>query len=433
MSKLIEPYYSRDQQRGCMPVFSVIIPAYNNSRYLPECVHSITGQSFDDLEIIIVDDASTDDTYAVMQQLAGEDRRIAILRHDTNSGTLAARKTGIAAARGDFILLIDQDDDLAPGTLGKLHDFAQRNPADIYHYGVHVEASNAAARQAAQGMEGFLTPQPRTIEGQDILRIQFDADPGTHFDWHVHHKMYRTELAKKAWGMAYAGRLLLSDDLYLCFILDSLSHTYRAIPDSPWYIYHLGRGDTFGSALSVEALDRLAMWESKAYELIREFVADNRLKIHRTDWDERVFDARNRLVEHTMNEWKDNLPNEYKVEGLEALLAHWSPDAVCAEIYRYVRDYAYAYFVSDNRESGQSLSDKTNALRYLGYARDIEQRYGEIFAIARNPHYQELRSIAFRHLQDGGLIAPVELAPAMASAGHRGLIRRLRSLFGHKQ
>ena len=422
-----------------MPVFSVVIPAYNNSRYLPECVHSITGQSFGDLEVIIVDDASTDDTYEVMQRLAEEDDRIVTMRHIANSGTLAARRTGMATARGEFVLLIDQDDDLAPGTLQNLYDFARRNPADIYHYGVHVEASNDAAQRAAAGMEGFLTPQPRTIEGNDILRVQFDADPAKHFDWHVHHKMYRAELAKKAWGMAYNGRLLLSDDLYLCFILDSLAHTYRGVPDSPWYIYHLGRGDTFGSTLSIEALDRLALWESKAYELILEFVTANRMSIFRDDWDERVFDARNRLVEHTMNEWKDNLPDEHKREGLEALLSHWSPDAVCGEIYRYVRDYAYAYFVSTDRESTRSIVDRENALRYLEYARDIEQRYAETFATVDNPHYTKLREIAFRHLRDGGLVNG-DLIEDSVGTGHdkphsgnrnRGLLHRFRALFGH--
>lgn len=410
-----------------MPVFSVVIPAYNNSRYLPECVHSITGQSFGDLEVIIVDDASTDDTYAVMQRLAEEDSRVKALRHEVNSGTLAARRTGVETSHGDYVLLVDQDDELAPGTLERLHDYAT-NPdhsADIYHYGVHVAAATESAREAAQGMTGFLTPKPRTLHDGEILATQFAQNDG--FDWHVHHKMFRGDLARRAYGMAADTRLLLSDDLYMCFILDSLAHTYEAIPDSPWYVYHLGRGETLGSQLTVKTFSTLAERDAKALRLIRDFVDQHRENIPRDDWDNRVADVRDRLIEHTMNEWQDNLPESDKAEGLEAALRCWSPDAVCGELYRYVRDYAYAFLVAEDRDSETAQLNKTNALRYLELAQGVERRYDVSLLAAgtdgeRNEHYLGLRSIARQHLVDSGLIAkPNDLSKNNQS----GLLRKL--------
>jgi glycosyltransferase involved in cell wall biosynthesis len=244
-----------------MPVLSIVIPAYNNTRYLPECIRSITAQEVTDLEIIVVDDASTDATYATVQELAQADSRIMALRHTSNQGTLAARTTGVAASTGDYVMLVDQDDELAPGALQQLLATAQAHPADIYHFGVRVEAANPEARQAAGGMTGFLTPTPRELEGADILRTQFAEIGG--FDWHVHHKMFQGDTIRRAYAAAERTRLLLSDDLYMSFIVDSMAARYYAIPSSPWYIYHLGRGDTFGSALTIEGLDAIAARDAK--------------------------------------------------------------------------------------------------------------------------------------------------------------------------
>lgn len=152
-----------------MPQLSIVIPAFNNSRYLPDCVHSVTHQHFRDVEVIIVDDCSTDDTYEVTSQLEHEDSRVRLIQHDKNSGTLASRKTGVLASQGQFVMLMDQDDELADGALQKLIDFGNANPADIYHFGVQVVAANKSAQDAAAGMTSFLTPCARTLHDADIF------------------------------------------------------------------------------------------------------------------------------------------------------------------------------------------------------------------------------------------------------------------------
>lgn len=408
-----------------MPVFSIIIPAYNNSRYLPECVRSITSQDFRDIEIIIVDDASTDDTYATIMDLARDDNRIVPLRHTTNSGTLMARKTGVAAARGSYILFIDQDDELADGTLTALHHVVTEHRADIVHYGVQVIASNPAAQQAAAGMTSFLTPPPRTLHNADILQTQFAQDGN--FDWHIHHKLFAADIVKQAYALTPDERLLVADDFYLCFLIDALAQTYIAVPDSPWYRYHLGRGDTFGQSLTVEKLERFAQWDADVLRLIRRFVSDQCSVLERDDWDDRLADARDRLIEHTMNEWKDNLDADDKTAGLSAILKHWSADTVCGELYRYVRDYGYAYLVSADKHSLQSVADARQAKQYLDTAQTIEHLHPDA-DYEGNHHYVQLRNIAYRHLYDGGL-----LVPTVAEEQHHSFFRRIiHTLFPSK-
>ncbi len=88
---------------------SVIIPTHNRARLLPRAIRSVLAQSHRDLEVIVVDDASTDDTRRVVARL--DDPRVRYISHDTNRGGAAARNTGIAAARGAYIGFQDSDDE----------------------------------------------------------------------------------------------------------------------------------------------------------------------------------------------------------------------------------------------------------------------------------------------------------------------------------
>lgn len=391
-----------------MSQLSIIIPAYNNSRYLPECIRSLAMQDYRNIEIIVVDDASTDDTSSVVEKLAEHDSRIRLIQHKKNAGTLVSRKNGILASHGKYVMLMDQDDTLAPYTLTSLMQFAQQHSADIYHFGVKIHAANAQAQQAAEGMTSFLTPAPRTLQGEEILQYQFASSRG--FDWHVHHKMYSGNFARAAYALAPDTRLVLSDDLYMSFILCSTASTYIAVPDSPWYIYHLGRGDTLGQELTPRMSETIAQRDSQALSLLLDFVSQERFKIRRSDWEARLSDVRNRLIEHTMNEWKDNLPNKAKKKTLQNILEYWEPDTVCGELYRYVRDYAYAYLMAKSHATEKALHDKSNAETYLDMARRIEKN-NELPNSSKNNHYLELRKIAYTHLYDSGLLARPQSQP----------------------
>ena len=99
------------------PTVSVIIPTYNRERLIARSVKSVLNQTYRDFEIIIVDDASTDNTEEVISSF--NDERIRYLRHDKNRGEAAARNTGIKLARGEYIASQDSDDEWLPEKLGK--------------------------------------------------------------------------------------------------------------------------------------------------------------------------------------------------------------------------------------------------------------------------------------------------------------------------
>jgi succinoglycan biosynthesis protein ExoO len=102
------------------PSVSVITANYNGARHLPQAVRSVLDQSLGDLELIVVDDASTDDSIAVVEAAAARDPRVRLLRQPRNGGPGAARNAGLAAARGRWIAIFDGDDLMAPDRLERL-------------------------------------------------------------------------------------------------------------------------------------------------------------------------------------------------------------------------------------------------------------------------------------------------------------------------
>ena len=106
------------------PAISVIVPAYNVGDYIEECLDSVLSQTWASLEIIVIDDGSTDHTADVVQKLAEKDHRIRLLQQ-VNAGVSIARNRGLCDANGTFISFVDGDDIVHPDFLSRLHDAIQ--------------------------------------------------------------------------------------------------------------------------------------------------------------------------------------------------------------------------------------------------------------------------------------------------------------------
>lgn len=109
---------------------SVIVPVYNVEKYIEECISSIMRQTFDNLEIILVDDGSTDNSGKICDELAKKDLRINVI-HQSNQGLSAARNTGLKHAMGDYISFIDSDDYIHIDMLNKLYEAIINSDSDL--------------------------------------------------------------------------------------------------------------------------------------------------------------------------------------------------------------------------------------------------------------------------------------------------------------
>lgn len=150
------------------PTVSVIIPTYNRAHLIDRAIQSVSNQTYHDFEIIVVDDASTDNTEEIVKSF--NDEKIIYLRHETNRGAQAARNTGIKAARGDWIAFLDSDDEWLPEKLElQSKVLLNQNKPCIVHGDalVFIEKDNITRECNLPKLQGFVYKE--VLKGQTAL------------------------------------------------------------------------------------------------------------------------------------------------------------------------------------------------------------------------------------------------------------------------
>ena len=123
------------------PLVSVIVPVYNTEKYLRRCIDSIINQACNNLQIILVDDGSTDNSGAICDEYARKDARIIVI-HQQNGGSVIARNAGIKGAKGEWIAFVDSDDWIASQMLSVLMDKASQADYDMIWFDIISKYSN---------------------------------------------------------------------------------------------------------------------------------------------------------------------------------------------------------------------------------------------------------------------------------------------------
>lgn len=111
-------------------LISIVVPVYNAENYLEKCINSIIGQTYRNLEIILIDDGSNDNSLSICEKFALQDNRIKVF-HQNNGGVASARNKGLSEASGEFIAWVDSDDSTEPEYIEKLYNAVKEYNADI--------------------------------------------------------------------------------------------------------------------------------------------------------------------------------------------------------------------------------------------------------------------------------------------------------------
>lgn len=168
------------------PKVSVIIPCYNSENYLKKAVDSVLNQSIAELQIILVDDGSTDKTPVLLQQYKLQDNRVEVVTHPKNKGLGPARNSGISIASGEYIFFLDSDDYIHPNSFEVLYDQAKTEQLDILQT-QHIVHQN--------GHKTLMPPElpvfPNAISGIAYFNAGFFIEPKACA------KLWRTEFIKK--------------------------------------------------------------------------------------------------------------------------------------------------------------------------------------------------------------------------------------------
>lgn len=153
---------------------SVIVPAYNNAPWLPRCLDSILAQTHQNLEVIVVNDGSTDETEAVLAEYAARVAKVKVI-HKPNGGVTSARLRGVAEATGDWIGFVDADDEIEPQMFARLFENANTYGTDISHCGYQRVFPNGKIEYHYNS--GSLKQQNKLTGLRDLLDGEF-VEPG---------------------------------------------------------------------------------------------------------------------------------------------------------------------------------------------------------------------------------------------------------------
>ena len=213
------------------PLISVIVPVYNVGDYLERCLSTLLAQTYPKLEIILVDDASTDHSGALCNACASRDSRVQVVRFPQNRGPSAARNEGISRAQGEYISFVDADDRVEPDLLEKLYE-------SLTQAGAEVSACGADGIALERGPAAVYT---RSEAIQCLAKgVPFNLVP-----WG---KLYRADLVKKT---------LFSEDIFysedLLFVYSVLKQS-RRVSYRPDILYHYTQRE--GSQMQSGASER---------------------------------------------------------------------------------------------------------------------------------------------------------------------------------
>lgn len=234
------------------PLVSVLVAAYNVENTFEACIRSVVSQTYGNLEVIVVDDGSTDGTPALCDAVAISDPRVSVF-HQPNGGLSAARNTGLEHASGDYVVFVDSDDEMMPRMVERLYDIIRETGSDIAFCDWFVNKVKGEC------------PDPRvTVMGPEEFMPQVLTDRITSHAWN---KLFKRSIWN---GIEFPlGRVV--EDMVVMHLVFAKA-TKVAQTNEKLYLYYAGNPDNLTNTNKLKlasSIDRAFAFESR-YAIARE-------------------------------------------------------------------------------------------------------------------------------------------------------------------
>lgn len=241
-------------------LISIIVPIYNASEYLDQCIKSILNQTYTELEVVLIDDGSTDSSAGICAKYQKTDKRIQLISQE-NRGSVAARRTGIDAAKGEYIGFVDADDYIEPDMFEKLYCKIKEHDADFIHSGMISEGKKIYGYS-----ESFVDFS--VLDRASYIRDNIFEKPTMFFA--LWSKLFRADLIKDAFADLPDAQNFGEDLLCLCNYLAKCKTFYMY--KEAFYHYRMCE-----SSLSHQNWLDACIEESKLHSYVLRFLAKNNL------------------------------------------------------------------------------------------------------------------------------------------------------------
>ena len=311
-----------------MAKISVIIPVYNTEEYLQQCLDSVLEQTLSDIEVICVDDCSTDRSYEIMQSYHNRDERVKIFHFDEPKSALQARKLGVMEATGEYILFLDADDYLEQDACLKVYTQIVKENVEILHFSSRVINCANLPQSRIDSNQRLLAPCQKLITGENIFEACFLKKEFFITLWN---KLFCAKLCKKAFGYMEDLYLPKAQDLYSFFIIAYFAQSYKGWVSEPLHNYCLGRGVVGSSVMNLDKFERYCTQSHVADALTtfcdKEFLSEDHRSVidrYRTQW-----------LDECVNIWKKQIAKEIAPQAWKILCSYWGTDQVIACVAKH--------------------------------------------------------------------------------------------------
>lgn len=245
---------------------TVIVPIYNVESYLPRCIESILEQTYSNLQIILVDDGSTDVSGKICDDYAEKDKRIEVY-HTVNKGSVAARKLGIVHATGSYIGFVDSDDYIEKDMYEYLLKNIMESNADFIHTG-YIEEKEGKCREI-YGFENGIYDLKNTEAREDFLiKYVLHAKKGQEVIASMWSKLFRKELIEKSF-FPLPDEQQLGEDV-LCLFLSVLQSERIMLKKRAFY-HHTIRQKSLSHISDVERIIQETALSPNVINVIRNY------------------------------------------------------------------------------------------------------------------------------------------------------------------
>lgn len=241
--------------RVLSPKISVVIPVYNAARFLDACISCLREQGVEDMQILLVNDGSKDNSLAICEQYAAQDARIQVY-DKPNGGQSSARNFALRYAQGTYIAFLDSDDSLAPNTLSFALDYLESHKdCDFVQFPLLLEAGHPTDERLFSYQEHLYA----TTE-----ELSYDYATEGQLSWRVCDKVFRRELLE---GLSFVEGLVYEDNLYCTEAV--LRAKQGAVIAQGCYIYNWNEQSTTHAPSPKSYVDMIYV-HGKIYELLRD-------------------------------------------------------------------------------------------------------------------------------------------------------------------
>ena len=221
-----------------LPLISILVAAYNVQPYIKECLDSIKNQNYENIDVIIVDDYSSDNTRKICKEYTETDSRFSLVEHKHNKGLLLARKSAVQHAKGEYSIFVDGDDYLYNNNaIDELVAFINEEESDIYRFFATV---NGTTKRNKKKWESFLNRGPtHRTSSIEILEDYFLLK---NHPWNLWSSCYKTSLLKNVYNKIKNVNFTCCEDGYTSFLIASNAKRYIYIKTKPIYSYRIDTG-----------------------------------------------------------------------------------------------------------------------------------------------------------------------------------------------